>query len=303
MFLHEDRELFHDVIVSAALSLGIQQDIVEKDYYVTIILRELSRRCPECVFKGGTSLSKCHHVLNRFSEDIDIAFTDKLTGSERKRLKNEIILGISKELNIPISNWQEAKSRRDYNCYTFSYSPMEEYGTHRELLSGVKMEVTLCASSFPTVKLSVDSYIYRFLKEKNIQIVDKYDLNPFDMNVQEIDRTLVDKVFALCDYYLQDKIKRYSRHIYDIYKLLPMVRLDDGFKELIRQVRSLRANMGKCPSAKEEVYIPELLKEIIQKEIYKEDYNEITTYFQNEPVEYEQAIEAVNEIACSGMFE
>lgn len=131
MYLHEDRELFYDVIVSTALGLGVQQDIVEKDYYVTIILKELSKRCPDCVFKGGTSLSKCHHVLDRFSEDIDIAFTDKLTGSERKRLKNEIILGISEDLSIPISNWKEAKSRRDYNCYTFSYTPMEEHGEHK----------------------------------------------------------------------------------------------------------------------------------------------------------------------------
>ena len=61
-----------------AEKLGLVVPIVEKDYYVTMILKELSEKCPTCVFKGGTSLSKCHHVIDRFSEDIDISFSDKL---------------------------------------------------------------------------------------------------------------------------------------------------------------------------------------------------------------------------------
>lgn len=48
---------------------------------------------------------------------------------------------------------------------------------------------------------------------------------------------------------------------------------------------------------------PKLLREIIEKEVYKEDYSEITTYFQNHPVSYESAIEAVRTVAESGMFE
>lgn len=73
MFLHNDKELFQEVIVTAAEDLGLVVRIVEKDYYVTMILKKLSIWCPECVFKGGTSLSKCHHVIDRFSEDIDFA--------------------------------------------------------------------------------------------------------------------------------------------------------------------------------------------------------------------------------------
>lgn len=61
--------------------------------------------------------------------------------------------------------------------------------------------------------------------------------------------------------------------------------------------------MDICPSAKKDVHIPALLKEIIEKEVYKTDYKEITTYFQNHPVDYDTAIMAVKEIAESGMFE
>ena len=79
MLLHHDEELFREVIFSAAADLNLPIPIIEKDYYVTILLKELSEQAPMCVFKGGTSLSKCHHAINRFSEDIDIAFAAPLT--------------------------------------------------------------------------------------------------------------------------------------------------------------------------------------------------------------------------------
>jgi hypothetical protein len=303
MHLHEDKELFREVVISTAESLGLVVPIVEKDYYVTQILKQLSSERPECVFKGGTSLSKCHHIIERFSEDVDIAFSNQLTQGMRKHLKNNTIAGISSKLNMPILDWQEARSRRDYNCYTFSYEPIDGFVTEGRLIPGVKMEVSLAAISFPTVKLPVDSYVYQFLSKENMDVVKEYGLQPFVMSVQGIDRTLADKVFALCDYYLQGKTKRYSRHIYDIYMLLPKVPQNEEFKELVRQVRLLRAEMSICPSAAPGVNIPELLKEILDKEVYKSDYHEITTYFQKYPVSYEEAISAIREIISGKMFE
>ena len=302
-FLHEDKELFREVIISTAEEMGQAVPIVEKDYYVTLILKELSQKCPECVFKGGTSLSKCHHIIDRFSEDIDIAFSNKLSQGMRKRLKNETIAGISATLKMPIIDWKNARSRRDYNCYTFSYNPLQGYVSAGRLIPGVKMEVSLASISFPTVKLPVESYVYQYLVKENEDIVDEYDLRPFEMNVQGIDRTLADKVFAICDYYLQGKNKRYSRHIYDIYMLSSKVELNEGFKKLVKEVREIRAQMSICPSAHKNVKIPQLLREIIEKDFYKKDYAEITTYFQKYPVDYEKAIEAVRMIAESGMFE
>lgn len=303
MHLHNDRKLFREVIISTAEELELVVPIVEKDYYVTMILKVLSIEQPDCVFKGGTSLSKCHHAIERFSEDIDISFSNNFTQGMRKKLKNQTILGISERLGLPILDWENVRSRRDYNCYTFSYEPLEGYVTQGRLIPGVKMEVSLASISFPTEELPVTSYVYQFLIKENMDIVDQYDLHPFTMNVQGMERTLIDKVFAVCDYYIQGKVNRYSRHIYDIYMLLPKVKLNQGFRELVIQVRNLRAEMGICPSAMKGVNIPGLLNEIIEKEVYKRDYVEITTYFQNHPVEYENAIGALREIAESRMFD
>ena len=69
MYLHkDDKELLRDIIVTVSERTGIDESIVEKDYYVTMILKELVQRNPNVVFKGGTSLSKAYHVIDRFSE-------------------------------------------------------------------------------------------------------------------------------------------------------------------------------------------------------------------------------------------
>lgn len=102
--------------------------------------------------------------------------------------------------------------------------------------------------------------------------------NSFEMKVQGIDRTLADKVFAVCDYYLQGKVAKHSRHLYDIYKLLPLVPQDENFRELVKEVRAVRAQSVVCPSALPEANVPELLEKIIKEKAYKQDYDNYTHY-------------------------
>ncbi len=91
--------------------------IVEKDYYVTLILSELLKKVPELLFKGGTSLSKCYKIIDRFSEGIDITLDiNNLAQSKKRKLKYAII-DICNELGLNIINKEETRSRRDYNCY------------------------------------------------------------------------------------------------------------------------------------------------------------------------------------------
>lgn len=301
MFLHEDRDLFEDVIRATAEEQHRPVAIVEKDYYVTMILKLLSEEAPGCVFKGGTSLSKCHHAIDRFSEDIDISFSENLTQGQRKKLKDKTISGISKCLGLPISDWESARSRRDYNCYTFDYRPIDGY-VQESLIQGVKMEVSLGSTSFPTVTLPVDSYVYQYLQQENEEIIQEYQLQPFSMKLQSLERTFTDKVFAVCDYYLAGKMKRNSRHIYDLYMLLPKIAMTEDYKKLVTEIRQHRAKMPICLSAQEGIDVPSVLEKIIEEDVYKTDYDEITTYFQNRPIRYEEAVTALRTIIDSGMF-
>ncbi len=87
MYLHEDRENFRDIIEQVSDENERTPVVIEKDYYVTLLLKLLSEQLDNCVFKGGTSLSKGFHVIDRFSEDIDITFEEYIGESKRKKLK------------------------------------------------------------------------------------------------------------------------------------------------------------------------------------------------------------------------
>ena len=136
-----------------------------------------------------------------------------------------------------------------------------------------------------------------------MDFIKEYELEPFTMKLQSIERTFIDKVFALCDYYIKDDVNKHSRHIYDLYMLLPKITLDNSFKQLVEEVRVERLKMPKmCPAAEDCVNINKLLQEIVDKKIFEKDYEEITSYFQKDRVDYNDAISVIAKIIKSGMF-
>lgn len=300
-YLHNNREQFAEAINLAVFQTGLAPEIIEKDYYITLILRKLSEMFDFVVFKGGTSLSKCHKVIDRFSEDIDITIDNSLSQGQKKKLKYGIV-EIAEEFGMKISNIDDIRSRRDYNCYRIEYDSVLK-STSGAVNPMVIMETSFTEVSFPTVTLAVGSYIGELLQEEAPEMLTEYSLNPFEMKVQGLDRTLIDKVFAVCDYYLSGRVKKHSRHIYDIYKLSPLVRQDDDFKKLIQEVRDVRSKASICLSAQPDVNVTELLHKIIHDEVYKEDYNTLTVRLLKEKVDYNEAIQVLRKIADSGFFD
>lgn len=296
MYLHNDKDLFSEVITEVNTKTGIAQAIVEKDYYVSIILKLLAKSNPSTVFKGGTALSKCFNLIDRFSEDIDITFAEHIGASRRKKLKYNILKPISDELGMPIENWDSIESDKDYNYYLFAFQTVSEDEVPG-IQFNVKLETALVSYSFPTEKKEVSSIIYEALKDTAPDIIADYGLEPFTMKVQSVSRTFIDKVYALCDYYLEGKTKRFSRRLYDIHKLYPTITIDDTFKELTEQVREHRSHLSICPSAKEGVDAKKLIYEFLDKDFYKSDYDTITKTLISDEVTYEQAALTLREIA------
>ena len=117
MNLHHDKDAFEELLIGAANELMIPTNIIEKDYYVTIVLKSLSEKLKDMVFKGGTSLTKCYQLLDRFSEDIDISYTAEsgIPGEAKKRQLKRAVVAAMVELNFPITNIEDTRSRRHYN--------------------------------------------------------------------------------------------------------------------------------------------------------------------------------------------
>lgn len=302
MYLHKDSGAFEGIIGQAANSSGVAPAVVEKDYYVTLILRLLARQLKQCVFKGGTSLSKGFRVIDRFSEDIDITFDEHIGENRRKNLKHIILKGISEELEMPIVNWAETQSDRDYNAYLFSYESVFDPQDDR-LPQSVKLETALGSYSFPTQTAEIRNYIGDYLENRGRgDLAGQFFLDRFPMKLQSLERTYIDKVFALCDYYLQGKSKSYSRHLYDIYKLTSLINFDAAFATLVGEVRKHRSRMQICPSAQDGIDVPAVILEFCERSFYKEDYQAVTSYLAADSVPYDDVIGQMRVLAANNLF-
>lgn len=144
----------------------------------------------------------------------------------------------------------------------------------------------------------------KFCQERDISLPIPFDAAEVIMNVQSIERTFVDKVFAVCDYKIQNMQDRDSRHLYDICKLLDLVEMDKQLDKLIDAVRDDRMQSKNNPSAQLEYHIPEMLKEIISSRFYESDYRDITQKLLYEDMSYDAAIEnGIAIVAESDVFQ
>ena len=181
-YLHENKEEFANAVNLASEYFRVLPIIVEKDYYVTMILRELSKRLGFVVFKGGTSLSKCHKAIKRFSEDIDITIDSKLSQGQMKKLK-EVIKEISSILGLSIPNIDETRSRRSYNRYILEYQSVLS-DSDDAVQPAVLMETSFAEVSFPTVVYAGSQLYWRYDDGRSSKRTKNFGLEPFEMKVQ-----------------------------------------------------------------------------------------------------------------------
>ena len=123
MKLHNDKQAFSDTILSVSRELNIVPALIEKDYYVTLLLKALRDKIPGLLFKGGTSLSKCHKIIDRFSEDIDLTLDNEHYSQSKKRKANKAVIEACDELGFTVANREfvEKHSHGNYNVYNIEY--------------------------------------------------------------------------------------------------------------------------------------------------------------------------------------
>lgn len=73
LMLHEDKEKFSDMIYGVVKQTGFPAQLLEKDYYLTLILSKINDLSADLIFKGGTCLNKVYYVYYRLSEDLDFS--------------------------------------------------------------------------------------------------------------------------------------------------------------------------------------------------------------------------------------
>lgn len=282
--------------------MKINPAIIEKDYYVTYLLKELVTQEPCIIFKGGTSLSKCYKLINRFSEDIDLTYDNKkyrMSEAKRRSFSHYVVQKIE-NCGFELLNQNDIKSRRDFNQYQIGYDSIYSISS---LKPHMIVETEVSVHSFPSELLEADCILYQYLKSQNRNdLISAYRLESFLVKTQSLERTYIDKVFAICDYYLTSSWQGHSRHLYDLHKIHPLIQIDDTFIDLINEVRVIRSDNKMCQSAQPGINLSEVIQTIIKNDIYKKDYYEITRDLLFENVNYQEVMNTLRAIMNAGVF-
>jgi len=304
MNLHEDKESFQTIISATSEAFGILPEQVEKDYFVSHLLEYLVREIPDLVFKGGTSLSKCYKMIQRFSEDIDISYAvgKRPTQGERKNFKAGIEQAINKA-GLMLLNGDDILYRRDFNQYKVQFPKcMESIGLQKEDLL---VETYFSIKTFPVEGKLFSNYVFEFLElENEIELIKRFNLIPLNINVQRIDRTFIDKIFSVCDYYERGEFRRNSRHLYDLCKIFIGCKFDlDNFQQLFKEVRVERQRKPNINISSQNGYpVSEKLKYILEQDLFMEDYETVTDLLLFEKVSYEEVKSVLKDLIYIGLI-
>lgn len=220
MNLHLNKELFREFIDNLNARTGIDSDIIEKDYYVCTILKDLSKKQDElhAYFKGGTAIYKILDTMNRFSEDIDLTvkiLPEQSNTKNKNRLKESAlgykISGLELSKDECIDNKGSVTGIYRYNSiYDINKDPLHRAGI-------IQVEATSFTVSEPYQKYTIEPLIYKLSNETEKNILDtQFEISKFDINIIKLERMFIDKIFAAEFYYIRKMYKDVSKHLYDI---------------------------------------------------------------------------------------
>lgn len=267
-FIDLSKEDRVDILDRVSSELKIRQrEVIEKDWWVTAVLRAMFclSYANHLSFKGGTSLSKCWHLIDRFSEDIDIAIDREFLGFSGTLSKTQISdklrraacsfvrdtmqydlaeqlynNGISEDkfkVNVNIT----PVTTTDPEVINISYDSVLSFSIdgidgNRYILPKVKVEVSGRSMSEPVSDIAIDSMID--------QVYPKAPFAEPKFMVRAVlpERTFLEKLFLLHEEFAKPKdlirVERMSRHMYDIGQMLktPIAERAINDADLYRQV-------------------------------------------------------------------
>jgi predicted nucleotidyltransferase component of viral defense system len=239
-----------EIINQAVISKKLPPEAIEKDVWVTVVLHSLFTLpyAEQISFKGGTSLSKCWNVIERFSEDVDIAINREYFGfvgenlSKRdinKKLrkaacsfcretlqfdlaKQIIADGISKNLfsvTMEITDSSTVDPEKIFINYKSLFANNQNNNAENYIKPVVVLEINARSMKGPLENIKIQSFVDEVFAERS------FSENPFEIQVVAPERTFLEKIFLLHEEFAkkdQEKIRvnRMSRHLYDIVRML-----------------------------------------------------------------------------------
>ena len=231
MRLHEDMEAFSELVQATAETVGLPQVYIEKDYWVTKALKHLSESAHvnEVVFKGGTSLSKAYRLVERFSEDIDLAvFAVGKGDSARKALLKGVEVAVASGLTAIEDDPRVSKGSK-YRKTVYRYPRRVDGAEFGQASPVLLVEVNAFTHPEPFELRQIQTLIAETLpKLERADLIAQFGLEGFSVNVLSVRRTLVEKMLGLIkDSYNENPAARLSDRIRHLYDICLILRLDE----------------------------------------------------------------------------
>lgn len=227
MKLHLNKELFVNYIRITAQQMKIPAIYVEKDYWVTYALFAIFNDDigKDTVFKGGTALSKCYNMIERFSEDIDLVVLRREGETNNKlttkiRTISEVVNEVLPEVNIEGLTQKMGMNRKTAHSYNKEFK-----GDYGQVRDAIVVEATWLGYFEPYTTKSIVSFVGQMMMDnKQSDIAEVNGLLPFDLLALEPIRTICEKIMSLVRFSYgenpMDDLKKKIRHTYDLHQLL-----------------------------------------------------------------------------------
>ena len=232
------------VLTQCKNNLGLPEQAVEKDYWVTVMLQLIfdSELSNHIIFKGGTSLSKNGNLIERFSEDIDLSvnyeyfgLTDEPTKKQLKKLRKSSSLFVREALVNTLASQIKLYGLKDQLSITVEPDgegdstypePRHIYIQYQSVLPvfidyikpTITLEVGARSLMEPSVEIPVKTIIQEALPQINTDVVS------VSVTTAAPQKTFLEKAFLLYELFSveHDTIpaKRRSRHLYDLNRMM-----------------------------------------------------------------------------------
>jgi len=296
-FINLTNEQKTRIYTQTGVRSGLPAFAVEKDWWVAEILRIVfSLPYSEAfVFKGGTSLSKGYDLIERFSEDIDLAIDrayfdmeGELSRSQIKKLRKKSAKFISTEL---FENITEAVKKRNLPISSIGVEPFKDSDTDplriyitydpltkksEYLKPRILLEISCRSLREPCEDVPIQSLVD---KEFESEVF----INPtFPVRTVEPQRTFLEKIFLLHEEWQKKDIRvdRLSRHLYDLERLMDTDHARKALKdgELFYHIAEHRSTFSKLKGIDYANHTPRLIQIVPPNKViedYKADYNKM----------------------------
>ncbi len=307
---------------------GVNQVAIEKDWWVTVTLKALFQTdCRDfLIFKGGTSLSKGFNLIERFSEDIDLAISHSFFGIEKTgknqreklrkmsrtyihetlspqldaRLKEMGVTGYNLENVSQVQDkngkWRPIDSDKDPTVILLHYPSILENAINY-IPPRVKIEISSLSMDEPTELRQIRSLIG---ESYNSEDTDAESL----VRTVVPTRTFLEKLFLLAEEFQKEKPRsvRMSRHLYDLEKLMDTVYGKEALsnRKLYDSIIEHRKTYYALKYVDYALHAPTTIKFTIPESImeaWQDDYADMKRFFiYGESLEFNVLMQKINEL-------